>query len=102
MQNGNFRPRSKPVNPFVSGFEHFVESVDSDGNSTLVPCKYPYEGLDGDSFDLKNEIDAGIPLRHVEGYRASGVHAADVNNKSAESFIDKVEKNKPNVLKDDE
>lgn len=102
MQNGNFRPRSKPVSPFVSGFVHCVESVDADGNSTLVPCNYPYEGLDGDSFDLKNQIDAGVPLRHVDGYKANGVHAADVNNKAAESFLDKVEKNKPNIPKTEE
>lgn len=97
MQNGNFKPRVLPSAPVVSGFVHCVESVDSDGNSTLVPCKYPYDGLDGDSFDLNNQIEAGIPLKHVEGYRATGVHAADVNNKSAEFFIDSVESQKPKV-----
>lgn len=83
----NLTFKSKPPKKCCSGFKNYVEKTDKNGNSCLVECADPYEGLSAESFSLQAQIDAGVPLEHLSPISTGSLFEVDQNNKGAESFV---------------
>lgn len=94
MQNLSFRPPEVTEKPAVSHYPLMIEKRDSSGRSVLVETKDPYEGLTPESFDLENQLEAGVPLEKISPISSNSVSAIDMNNSNAEKFIDSLKTTK--------